>query len=366
LRAYAEPDALPTKIRRMLKVQCDGEWERVTVDDDGAFIVHNNAAQARRFVGVGPPATKAAPPKKTAPRKATSAPSKALPKAAPPKAAPRKVAPPPQKQAPAASAPPPPKQQAPVRPAPESGPTLAQLLQQRPIEEKDSQGVAVVSVPEEEKLQRSELQKMVWSDARGEADWDSIDPEATAYQLQQRLQKGLPQWMRFQYHPDVLSLWGMDLGLMSDALRWPSRVEVRPQTKEKRYPILAFYRGDLEVILGLRQPYTPAVIAAYAGTRLQPGGNSNGGGGSGGGGAKRQSGLPNTVKASLRALRSRGCEIDFEPNTIDQATVDVIYKGQNLGKINVAERTGKQQVQSDYQRTLRKINAIDQRQGAAV
>jgi hypothetical protein len=58
---------------------------------------------------------------------------------------------------------------------------------------------------------------------------------------------------------DVLATTGFVTEDVDAALRNPSRVEIRPESweKTKRYPVLAFYRGDVQVILGMRTPTKP-------------------------------------------------------------------------------------------------------------
>ncbi len=79
------------------------------------------------------------------------------------------------------------------------------------------------------------------------------------------------------------------------------------QNKDKRYPVLGFYRGDVTVILGLRQPVTPKVIAAYATSLLQH--DTHRVGHTGGGGGKRSaSGLPCNPRQVVSQLGFGGAQ----------------------------------------------------------
>jgi hypothetical protein len=139
------------------------------------------------------------------------------------------------------------------------------------------------------------------------------------------------------------------------------RVEIRPESwdKEKRYPILGFHKGDCMVVVGMRQPSTPRVIAAYWTSLLvgRPARVNR----HGGGGAKKKVGLPSTPTATISRLTGMGAEIEGDP--VLSKTVKVTYKGQDLGKISCGAVT-KSVVESDYQRCLRKMQAIDRRQEA--
>lgn len=165
----------------------------------------------------------------------------------------------------------------------------------------------------------------------------------------------------FVYLPEVLDLAGLDQDQVESAVRHPERVTIRPESTTKGYPVLGFHRGDMQAILGFRDQMKPAVIAAY----WQPIGLADGYhvDRHGGGGAKKSSGLPTTVRASVKALRQRGFEI---PEEWERATqpVEVCYQGQTLGKMKV-HLANKQQVQGDYQRLLRQAHAIDRRKVGA-
>jgi transcriptional regulator with XRE-family HTH domain len=195
----------------------------------------------------------------------------------------------------------------------------------------------------------------------GEGSWSDDELQATAYQLLVKCMDGLPEGIAFDYKDDVLATQGFVEEDVIAAVRKPQRVEIRPESwdKEKRYPILGFHRGDCMVVLGMRQPNTPRVIAAYWTSLLAA--DRHVVNRHGGGGAKKKVGLPSTPTATISRLTGMGAEIEGDP--VLSKTVKVTYKGQDLGKISCGAVT-KSVVESDYQRCLRKMQAIDRRQEA--
>lgn len=347
-RALVMPKALPVKVRQMLRVQCDGDWDRVTQDHDGSYVVHNNALQAQRFVAAGGGSSNGRTPG-LSPANGGSTPSPPAPPPAP-RAKPRGL-PPRKHKRPAA----------PRRPANAQLTALATLVgSQAPGFEP---GVRVIPAP---KPEAPEPEEKLVSVGVGEApDWAQLDVGLAAYKLQERCRNGLPDSIAFEIKPDVLALYGMDMSLIESAVRNPERVEVRPETKGKKYPILGFYRGDIMAVVGMRLPNRPAIIAAYASSKLEPDTTPRAGG-TGGGGAKKSSGLPGTVNAAIRQLRAHGAELPDEGPMFGDRTAEVKFRGQSLGQISLGDHVPKATVQSDYQRMLRKINGIKDRQGVAV
>jgi transcriptional regulator with XRE-family HTH domain/uncharacterized coiled-coil protein SlyX len=195
----------------------------------------------------------------------------------------------------------------------------------------------------------------------GEGSWSDDELQATAYQLLVKCMDGLPENIAFDYKDDVLATAGFVEEDVIAAVRHPSRVEIRPESwdKEKRYPILGFHKGDCMVVVGMRQPSTPRVIAAYWTSLLSADRHTVNR--HGGGGAKKKVGLPSTPTATISRLTGMGAEIEGDP--VLSKTVKVTYKGQDLGKISCGAVT-KSVVESDYQRCLRKMQAIDRRQEA--
>lgn len=216
-----------------------------------------------------------------------------------------------------------------------------------------------VRTPEEERARQRDTQ-LTWSRYSGEVDWSKIEVEASAHQLQRACARGLPAAIPFGYHPKVLAMYGLDFPMMESVIRAPHRVEIRPESKQKGYPILAFHRGDVAVILGMQFPTKPAVIAVYVSPLLEN--DTYRPGGTGGGGARKKAGLPTSLQASVRTLRMVGIEIPENWDSTADKAVEASYKGKSLGKITVGV-VSKQQVQSDYQRALRRKQAIDQRAG---
>jgi hypothetical protein len=201
-----------------------------------------------------------------------------------------------------------------------------------------------------------------WSPPANDKPVDDADLQATATQLLVKCMNGLPDEYGYDYKDDVLATAGFVAEDVEAALRKPHRVEIRPESwgKEKRYPVLGFTRGDVQVILGMRTPSKPRVIAAYWNPLLQADNyrvNRHGGGGS-----KKSTGLPTNPGTSMSRLKTMGCELEGDP--LKDKAVKVVYKGQDLGKITCGSAVSKLTVQGDYQRTLRKMQAIDRREEA--
>jgi hypothetical protein len=376
---------MPAAVRRVLKMQCDGDWSRVTVDDDGSFLVHNNALQAQRFLGQGgssngrtpgfSPANAGstpAPPAvlRTPPARAQAAPAPASPGQVPepypdePEPPRTRWQPPPAEPLLTETKPKRRKQPAPAKKAVD--PQLAALATMIGSEAapKIIPGVSVVELPKDE---RTDGSGRLFDQGIGEApDWATVNVDLAAYRLQERCRRGLPESIAFTVHPEVMALYGVDWELTKSAVRNPERVEVRPETRQKKYPILAFYRGDIEVILGMRLPKSPAIIAIYVGSRLEADTHHVGSGKSGGGGARKTQGLPKNPRQVVNQLRSAGAVIQDEGSWFGEKQTGVTFRGQDLGKINVDPNTARSVCETDYQRVLRRINGIKEREGVAV
>lgn len=312
---------LPKTIKMSLHMSSGGDWRRVTFDG-GGFTVHNRPQLNRPQPAPAPVKTKVT----------------AGPKPAPPKRALRTVV----------------------------QPEALALVVGHPVEvpTPPPASVTIVSAPAvarpPEEFKSPEPRQEVVRDF----DWASVDLEPITVRFHTRFREGIPEAIRFTYHPDVLALYGMDFDRCDDAVRHPERVEIRTESfsKEKRYPILGFYRGDVLVIMGFREPASPKIIAAYnIGLLLHDTHRVNH---VGGGGAKKSSGLPTTPKAAIKNLQILNCKVDYDPLSTKSA-VEVMYDGQSLGKITVGDRVSKAQVETDYQRCLRRKHAIDRRAGVS-
>jgi hypothetical protein len=200
-----------------------------------------------------------------------------------------------------------------------------------------------------------------WSPPQSTNGVSDADLDATAYQLLVKCMNGLPEEFGYDYKDDVLATAGFQQEDVDAALRNPQRVEIRPESwdREKRYPVLAFHRGDVSVILGMLTPAKPRVIAAYWTSLLGSDTHRVN--------QARRRRVEEVGRAAVQPgqvmarLRAAGCEI---PEPVDEKPVDVTYKGQGLGKIMTARTTTKITAQADYQRTLRKMQAIDRREVA--
>lgn len=365
-RHLVNPKKLIPTLRTLLKAECGGDWERVTSDGRGGYTVHNNAARARQYVDEVPVETiklgigsvlarpsQVEKPKKLAADNATlSADEQAADKVIEDAKAslPAKTRVPAKKTA---------AKRAPRRTTGQPAKALTHLLgseaQQEPA------GVHVVPAvytPEEAKA-RSAVHNMIWRRLEGTPDWGKVSVERSVGELHDACRNGLPGPIAYGYLPEVEELQGIDPELMDAALRNPQRVEIRPETKVKRYPVLAFHRGDMMVVLGMQIPTAPKVIACYVDSLLESDTYRRPapGHGTGGGGSRRSQGLPSSLRASLKTLRMLGCLIPEEKEWGDAKTVDVEFRGQNLGRITV-DKPAKSLLQSDYQRILRKVQAI--------
>lgn len=319
----------PKSIKMSLEMSSGGDWDRVTFDGHG-FVVHNNPQLAKE---------RAATP---APR-----PSKPLDEPKPVAVTPR---------------PGPPTHRA-LRTRVE--PEALALIAGRPVEipTPPPATVTVVSAPAAARPPEELKSPQPAEEVVRSFDWASVDLEPISVRFHTRFRQGIPEAIQFTYHPDVLALYGMDFDRCDDAVRHPERVEIRSETfdKEKRYPILGFYRGDVLVIIGFRDPPNPKIIAAYnIGLLLHDTHRVNH---VGGGGAKKTAGLPTTPKAAIKYLRILNCQVaDLELGSTAKA-VEVTYQKESLGKITVGDRVSKAQVETDYQRCLRRKHAIDRRLG---
>jgi hypothetical protein len=195
----------------------------------------------------------------------------------------------------------------------------------------------------------------------GEFDWTALGDrlEEASQVARQHLRKGIPPAMRYTYYPDLFSIEGMDLDIVDSCLREPERVEVAPETFEKHYTILRFYKGDCLVALGMRTPNQPQVIAAYHGSLLAN--DTHRVNHTGGGGKREQAGLPKNARETANRLQAKGASIELVEGS---TTATVTYKDNDLGKISVGPATAKEVAQSDYQRSIRRIEAIDRRAAA--
>lgn len=195
----------------------------------------------------------------------------------------------------------------------------------------------------------------------GEFDWASLGDslEAASQVARSHLRNGIPPSMRFTYYPDLLGIEGLDLDIVEAALRYPERVEVAPETFEKRYTILRFHKGDCLVALGMRTPNQPQVIAAYHGSLLAN--DTHRVNHTGSGGRRAQAGLPRTARDTMNRLQARGAQLIQKDGA---ATAEVRYKGNDLGKISTGAATPRDTAESDYQRAVRRMDAVDRRAGA--
>lgn len=351
---------LPVNLRKMLAAQCEGDWSRVTVER-GTVTVHNKPqenglavrSRARKAPATAAPAPvrRTPPPPSAAPAPTPTAPRAPLrrvhvpaakqrpePIPMPTPAPPAVVEPPP----PAVTAAPPPEQpKKKLRPA-------AEVLFQAPTPEVR---------PEEEDDRRFVL-------LPGDGGFTTDDAEqfiAKAWRLAEIVAAGVGDKVPLSFHDDVTALNGLDLEQVESVVRHAQRVEVDGSTGWKKYPILKFYRGDNMVVVGFREPTLPKILAAYFTSLIDADATGKGARMTGGGGGKRRTGgLPNTPTKLISALRAMHATVP-DPGPTDKV-VAVTFNGQDVGKVPVDPAAGKKEIESAYQRTLRKIQAIRQRE----
>lgn len=335
---------LPAAVRKMLKSQCDGEWGRVMRDEDGSFMVFSNLRVAMQRAG-----NRFAVSPITQPKTRTI-PTRPKPPAERPVERPKPVSTQPVFRPPVAK----PAAPSTRREKSAEAAALQRMLGSESTAAKEPVTTKIVTAPK-----REPENPYLWTRNPMEFDWSKAgDLEGTASRLRDRLRSGLPEDMPIKYFGDVLALWQGQTEDMEAALHHPHRVEIRPETTEKQYPILAFYRGDIIVILGMRTPHEPMVIAVYLRSKLPGGDIPMAKTTSGGGGARKTKGLPTSIPAMIRAIRDLGCQVpDLDPTS---KVAEVTYKGQVLGKVTV-EFGDKKKIQSDYQRVARQVDGINRR-----
>lgn len=313
--------ALPAIVRKQLARACEGDWSRVTVDDRGAATVHNTpqaAQKAYRRIELPP----------------------VLPKA---RRAPRKAA------------------QKVIPPTPRS--------EGKVVRHERHQDYAVPTLPDistyEEKPPKAEPEppKESWLiRLPGDPDGEGYNPDPeevmrSAHALRNQVARGIGYQLPLIFYREVLATTGIDLEEAESIVRNCTRVEVRPESAAKKYPVLRFVRGDVDVIVGFRIPREPCVIRVNQNAllvhdtyRVER---------HGGGGAKKSSGLPHHPDKIRENLVKMGCEIAAFP--LDGKAVDVKYKGQNLGKLQSKAYPSKTAGQNAWQGFVRKWDAINRK-----
>lgn len=313
-----DPATIPAGLRAVLEDACGGDWRRVTRAANGEYTVHNQPIE------VAPKPTRVRVPCRWD-KPALAPPVIDLTDSGPPVA---------------------------QHPTPSRG---AALPHQPPAGRPPA--------PVQVEVDRPILSPEVPADVLARFDWTSVDLAVTSVRLREICGDGLPEAIRYTYIPDVLALYGVDFDLLDSAVRNPHRVELRPEYADKGYAVLAFDRGDLQVIMGFRSPINPAVMAVYATSRIEH--DTHRVEHHASGKKTRVKGLPKTAKAVAQALRTRGAEVAAAELT--SKTLTVRYKGQELGQISTGETVDRRTAEADYQRMIRKMHGIDNaRVGVAV
>lgn len=334
----ADRQRMSAAVRSMLLAQADGDWGRITIDQSGALQVHNSAALASAAAHGGRPAPAAPSAPDTAPDRAKPATTSA------------EVS---QSGARATPGPPAVSRRHPTLQASQLADVFGSAVP-RPS------GVRVVARPVGQRQQPAAQAALIDG---GSFDWTTVNIGSTAAGLRARLQGGLPEQMQYTFLDDVRDICGVDATLVDDALRRPARVVVSPATPDKGYPVLIFYRGDLQIILGFRNPTLPLVMAAYALSRIDTDAIPITRMQTGGGGARRLHGLPRNVDQLVSRIRKAGGTVaDFG---LDATSAEVFYNGQMLGRVSVGPGTERSRVHQDWQRIQSKMGAIDAKDRSA-
>lgn len=182
------------------------------------------------------------------------------------------------------------------------------------------------------------------------------DPEklaGNAYHLSQACISGIPEEFPVEYHADVLALVGVDLAIAETTVRRPERVVIAEQTGEKGYPVLRFHRGSVVVAVGFRDAQ-PMILAVYLAEQIDR--TRAASGTSGSGGSRRKEGVPRTVAQLVKRLKELGVTFDQ-----DEEHPVVLFEGNDLGKITLTRVRSKDDIESDWQRIQRKVDAIQRR-----
>lgn len=189
----------------------------------------------------------------------------------------------------------------------------------------------------------------------GGRDWEN-NLERGTMAVWRATMEGVPPKAHLYFHDDVTALHGIDLELVEAACRQPHRVEVAPETAEKKYPVMKYYRGDVLAVVGFRDLQMPKIIAAYtAGLNLA---DNRTGGTRGGGGARKATGLPRNTKQLVDRLKQIGAVLTEDSTGKTHA---VKFWDEELGQVQTGPGTDRQSVESSFQRMARKIEAVRQR-----
>lgn len=342
----SELSHLSLDMRRMIRAQCGKDWRRVTVDArNGSVVVHNSPRPDG--LRLAPTTKRAAPARRTTPAPAPlSAPAEQTIVVPVP---PRPVSP---RMAPAFRATPPPPspprvfQQEPPAPLPQT-PVRFSALQEPALRPARQAPDAPVSP------------QWILLPGQNPDSWTGEQFEQNAWRLQARISKGVGPDMALKFFDEVTALHGVDLDMVESVVRQADKVTVDGSTATRKYPVLHFQRGDVLVVVGFRQD-TPLIMAAYfSGPGMSGIPTGHGNRGAGGGGARKATGLPTSVNAVVTRLRSCGAEVKEDPGG---NTAEVWFAQQSLGKIQTGIRATKDTCRSDYQRCIRKIDSIQQKE----
>lgn len=128
--------------------------------------------------------------------------------------------------------------------------------------------------------------------------------------------------MKYQWNDEAknfVELYGVDTRLIVDAVRAPQSISIDPRTPEVGYDIKRLRRGDVEVVVGYRDPERPMILYVRLATPDDDQGPKRSPGGT------RGSSLPPTIAELHRRIVMAGYSLEHSA-----AHVKVIDREGNL------------------------------------
>jgi len=147
---------------------------------------------------------------------------------------------------------------------------------------------------------------------------------------------------------DFVDLYQFPKALLEDVVRAPGEIKVDPSSEEKGYRVLQFRRGDITVVVGLRDPEHPSVLHVWL-HGVEEGDQHHTGkspGYAGGGGKK-----PKSPQQLRGWLQSEGCTLAHN----GRGHYNVYWRNVLLGGVGSTMKT--QAVLNDYSFIRRRLAA---------
>jgi hypothetical protein len=146
---------------------------------------------------------------------------------------------------------------------------------------------------------------------------------------------------------DFLDYYSFPKDLVEDVLRHPHRAEKDPTSMGSGYLIVRLIRGDITVVMGLRDPENPTVIYVYLN---HPGDNVVN--------RKAGQGPGSKLPSSLRELRTwalaAGCKFEMGGT----GHTKVFYKDQLIGTLPNTPSGGKRSIENAYSALRKQIAGV--------